>query len=90
MFFPPAKAISRVLFMLFKARSIANLALFSEFRALLAFGPPLFFQSFLLINSKTEYRLQSPLEVRYWRCSEVCRHRCIAGGFGVGLTAPAI
>ncbi len=44
----------------------------------------------VVFTFKTEYRRQSPLEVRYWRCSEVYRHHCIAGGFEVGLIAPAI
>lgn len=87
--FPPAKAISRgVLFV----KNACHCQLW-RFLASSCFCWRLdhrfSFSRFLLINSKTEYRLQSPLEVRYWRCSEVCRHRCIAGGFEVGLTAPS-
>lgn len=69
-----------------KARAIANFDVCFAFVSVWTTA----FLSVVFYTFKTEYRRQSPLEVRYCRCSEVYRHRCIAGGFEVGLTAPAI
>ncbi|EEL3311818.1 hypothetical protein HAR52_004586, partial [Salmonella enterica subsp. enterica] len=71
-----------------KARAIANFGVFERVRAFVGVWTTAFL-SVVFYTFKTEYRRQSPLEVRYWRCSEVYRHHCIAGGFEVGLIAPS-
>lgn len=50
-----------------KARAIANFGVFERVRAFVGVWTTAFL-SVVFYTFKTEYRRQSPLEVRYWRC----------------------